>query len=451
MKKGLLYAATGLFLTSCANDAILDEAHAGYDTSKNVPISFITNQKNITRAETLQKTGHYNFGVWAYKNTSTDKAVMANYLVGYMDAANKKGYSMNTTNQTTLGDATSAANGTSMWAYEKMGNTQYSLESNASGEAYYLKNDTKYMSNNAEQWLKYWDYASANTEFFAYAPYVNGSLKPTFDNTTKKMTFPDNAVEAGYDDLSLYEFMFAYTKQAKSDYQKDVPLAFKRMNSKINIKFYEDIDGYKVDILDLKGNTSAAVNGVQATPATLSGTTYSTSSTFYEKGKAVIDFSGATPACEVTGTTSRTANLEFVIPTTAPIGTTSTAATPSPTTYYGLPLGTSNATGFTFHISYKLTALDTDEEIVVNNATVHVPASYVQWVANKHYTYVFKITKGSSGTTDPTEPNTDDYVDPTPDDTDALYPIVFDNCTVEDWTTQSSEHVVDGTSNGPTL
>ena len=439
--KQLYYLSIAVLLfAGCSSDEIVDNGNG--KENKEVAMSFSVSQKNMTRA-TLQSEGHYNFGVWAYKNTDATNAIMANYLVGYMDDTNKKGYKMDDTNQTTLNN--------SYWAYEKLGTSQYTLATNESGDSYYTTSDIKYLSNNADQWLKYWDYSSANTEFFAYAPYVNSATASvvTFDNGTKIMTFPNNTIIAGYDDRSLYEYMYAYKNVQKANYNDEVQLEFKRMTSKVNIKFWEDIDGYTVEIVDLKGNTSNSVTGVQATPATAttssSTTTYVKSSDFYVKAKASVNFSSTSASLTVTGTTNQTANLEFKIPEFAAsaqrtIGTSSATATPSPTTYYGIPLGTSNNTGFTFHVSYLLTAEDTGETIYVNNATVHVPANNVQWKSNTHYTYIFKITKSSSGSTD--EGATQDYNDPSPSTDDALFPIIFDNCVVEDWQPSDSDHEI---------
>lgn len=438
MKPLFYISIAATLLAGCSTDEIVDN---GGKENREVAMSFNVSQKNMTKAS-LESTGHYNFGIWAYKNTDVTNAIMANYLVGYMDGTNKKGYKMDGAVQTTLND--------SYWAYEKLGTSQYTLATNEPGDFYYTTSDNNYLSNNADQWLKYWDYSSANTEFFAYAPYVKSATAPVeFNNSTKVMTFPDNTIIAGYDNLSLYEYMYAYTNVSKANYNNDVPLSFKRMTSKVNIKFWEDIDGYTVEIVDLKGNTSNSVTGVQATPATAttsgSTTTYVRSSDFYEKAKATVNFSSTSASLTVTGTTKQTDNLEFMIPefaASAPrtIGTSSTAATPSPTTYYGIPLGTGNNTGFTFHVSYLLTAEDTDEKIYVNNATVHVPASYVQWKSNTHYTYIFKITKSSSGSTDGGA--TQDYNDPSPSTADALFPIIFDNCVVEDWQTSDSDHEI---------
>ena len=438
MKPLFYISIAATLLAGCSTDEIVDN---GGKENREVAMSFNVSQKNMTKAS-LESTGHYNFGIWAYKNTDVTNAIMANYLVGYMDGTNKKGYKMDGAVQTTLND--------SYWAYEKLGTSQYTLATNEPGDFYYTTSDNNYLSNNADQWLKYWDYSSANTEFFAYAPYVKSATEPVeFNNSTKVMTFPDNTIIAGYDNLSLYEYMYAYTNVSKANYNNEVPLSFKRMTSKVNIKFWEDIDGYTVEIVDLKGNTSNSVTGVQATPATAttsgSTTTYVGSSDFYEKAKASVNFSSTSASLTVTGTTIQTDNLEFMIPefaASAPrtIGTSSTAATPSPTTYYGIPLGTGNNTGFTFHVSYLLTAEDTGEKIYVNNATVHVPASYVQWKSNTHYTYIFKITKSSSGSTDGGA--TQDYNDPSPSTADALFPIIFDNCVVEDWQTSDSDHEI---------
>ena len=101
-------------------------------------------------------------------------------------------------------------------------------------------------------------------------------------------------------------------------------------------------------------------------------------------------------------------------------------------------------TGLTFHVSYELIST-TGEVITVKDATVFVPTDYTNWAPNTHYTYIFKITKNSNGTTDSTDtPNPEDPEVPTEI---GLYPIIFDNCTVEEWQTVESEYVIsEGTS-----
>ena len=92
-------------------------------------------------------------------------------------------------------------------------------------------------------------------------------------------------------------------------------------------------------------------------------------------------------------------------------------------------------------MSYELTST-TGEKIVVKNATVLVPSDKCNWKANTAYTYIFKITKDSNGSTDPDDDPTIDPTDPSVGTEQALYPIVFDGANVEDWTPEESEHVI---------
>ena len=155
--------------------------------------------------------------------------------------------------------------------------------------------------------------------------------------------------------------------------------------------------------------------------------------------------------------------LNFKTPTASLIGENRVMATPSPSTYYAIPKGSGAnvladgelnysasgsapatelaQTGLTFHVSYELIST-TGEKITVTDATVHVPQDYCNWEANKHYTYIFRITKNSNGSTGTTTPKPEDPEVPT---VNALYPIVFDNCVVEDWATEDSEwNITDG-------
>ncbi len=445
MKKSILLAAPALVLASCASDAIVDEHLGGYTGKTDAPISFITNQKNITRGKSpLQEKGHYNFGVFAYKNTEATNNIMENYLVGYSDVVNNAGYKFGA-NQTTQGDSNGELNGKSMWQYEGLGSAEYDY---TGGEGYYTKDQMTYMSNVANQYLRYWDNASENTMFYAYSPYVNGTGTATYDNSTKVMTIPDGTIVAGMNNPTAYEFMVAANQVVKANYGHDVALNFNRLNAKVNIKFWEDIDGYSVRIIDLKEGT---YTGVQAKPAKCTGTANTTGATYtvaeyYTKSGATVDFTTYTSPVITMATGTKTSDaLVFSAPTADAIGTTRALASASEDTYYAIPKGATTETdcGFTFHVSYELTST-TGEKILVKDARVFVPATNCNWAANTHYTYIFKITKGSNGSTenDPTiDPN-----DPDVPTEGGLYPIVFDNCTVVDYTEAESDHVIsDGT------
>ena len=114
---------------------------------------------------------------------------------------------------------------------------------------------------------------------------------------------------------------------------------------------------------------------------------------------------------------------------------------------------TTSETGFNFHVSYRIISDDNKEVTTVHNATVFVPAtstttstSYIAaWQPATRYIYTFKITKNSTGTTNPFD--NIDPTDPTPSTTKSLYPIVFDEVTIEDYSESKSDHdISEGTN-----
>ena len=433
MRKLLLITACSALIVSCTNDTELNGGNNSESKQNTIGFEVLHRNSITTKAgkSNLQDAGHYNFGVFAYKNISgsSSQQVMNNYLVGYK--GNNVGYNLTDANQTTLSS--------SNWAYEKLGYSEYTYDGS---EGYYTKNNTFYMSNNANQYLKYWDKSSESVDFYAYAPYINGNQTATFATDTKIMTIGNDGIKDGYDDRSKHEFMYANKNVLNADYNNEVQLAFKRISAKMQIKFYEDIAGYKVQILNLKEDKTSGVCAAPAIAHTGEGTTY-TYGTLYHSAGATIDFSGATPSLSLTGNTKFTREstngecLRFNVPTANPIATEKTQASASSTTYYLIPINLDN-TGLTFHVTYKLTAEDTRETIIVRNATVHVPNSACNWTSNNSYTYIFKITKNSTGTTESNP--TIDPSDPNPSTDKALYPIIFDECTIENWTEVDSEH-----------
>ena len=454
MKKSIFLAVAAVAMTACSNDVDLGMKDANKQTADNA-IGFEVLNKNMSRAQNLQDTKHYNFGVFAYKTAgSTSQTVFDDYLVGYNGT--NVGYDMTTGNQTTLGDQLGSVNGKSQWAYEKLGSSEYTYTGTG---GYYKETQTRYMSNWAKQFLRYWDYSSTQTDFYAYAPYVNKTFTSTagvkFDFNTKKMTFPGTSIKAGYS-ATDNEYMFASQSVTSGNYNQDVKLGFKRMNAKINIKFYEEVAGYRVEMVKLTESAN-----ITAVPAKRAGTspsyTYSAGTIYSETG-AQVDFSGANATVALENYTTSSARLDFALPTlnlqsftqlytggaifTDVIGEAPADASGSATTYYAIPKNTASAsedakkTGLTFHVSFKLISIDTNETLTVKDATVFVPAEYCHWDANYAYTYIFKITKDATGSTGDPTINPDS---PDAGTDNALKPIVFDNCVVEDWTTAGND------------
>lgn len=440
MKKLFILAAAALMFTACSKDS---EVVPSQEKNDNTAIGFQVLNKNMSRATAMENEGHYNFGVWAYKNTDATNPIMANYLVGFF--GNNVGYSKEGAKNSTYGTSGDYTDHHSLWGYEGLGNTEYKWTNNTGDQKYYLSTNTTYMSNNEKQYLRYFDYSSDNTEFFAYAPYIYNTTTPaTFDKGTNTITFPSGTMKAGYDDTSLYEYLCAYAKVESTAYTNDVNLKFEHMNSRIRIAFYEDIAGYDVKMIDLDANA-----GIIAVPTKFtSPSTYEYSSTLAKEASAIaklgatIDFSTKPTATACyTGAAMDAIDshigdkaLVFKTPTADKLSEDKATAVNhhvpneyySATTYYGIPHDSS--CGLTFRVSFQLTST-TGEVIKVYNAGVHVDASSCIWEAGKNYTYVFKITKNANGSTDD---STTPTVDPKPGDK-ALYPIVFDGITVEDW------------------
>ena len=160
MKKSLFFAVAATVLSGCASDELVDVSVPNTGTSHS-DIRFTTSQKNTTRAQKLNEAGHYNFGVFGYKSTDKVNNIMADYLVGYYDEAN--GYSKPSVT-TTFGDQEGNLDGQSYWMYEAMGSEEYN--GTYAGET--VNPGTKFASNVANQYLRYWDNAAAYTCFYAY-------------------------------------------------------------------------------------------------------------------------------------------------------------------------------------------------------------------------------------------------------------------------------------------
>ena len=453
MKKTVFLALATVALASCSSDELISNSSADEAGSK-APIAFSVEKQNITRAEqSLESTKHYNFGVWAYKvKGDNNQLVMGNYLVGYSDG---KGLGYANDGVTTWATAAGTLDDhKSPWFYEKLGTDEYENTVASKG---YVKTASDFMSANKNQYLRYWDLAFDNTNFYAYAPYRSTGV--SFDYTTKKITVDQAAQTADYDNPTLHEFMYAGATAKNADL-KDVTLKFKHLGAQVNLRFYEDVRGYKVQIIDVVSEKDNS--GIQATPATVkeSGTpvtkTY-TKADYYTSCGATIDFATVTtPSASVNhdGATKTQKNLKFVIPgkdnhltdfkskrgvdysiIPEKVSTGTQTFAESPTVYYPVAQPESSEVVFTFHVSYKLIAEDKGEEITVKNARVYVPAKsgsdfIAAWQPNTKYTYTFKITENSTGSTDPTNPNIDEPDVPA---NPTVYPIVFDGATIEEY------------------
>ncbi len=461
-------AVGAMTLASCTSDDLVQNTEIAKNQGQ---IGFNMKVTNTTRAEKAQEAGHYEFGVFAMKGAKelgTNSTVMNNYLVAWTDGSNGL-YKDLKSGATTWGDAASAADGQSQWFYEGLSSS----------------NKTAYTTPKNTQILKYWDKSNDKHYFYAYTPYSTSGVSYTkadesltFTSLSSFYTDPEtngtnkyqptnavktaaNALTATYNQemVNYNEGLYDYAEITKADYEKDVPFTFNHINAQIKLKFYEDIPGYSVKLTDMvpTGTTGlTAQNGIVLTPAKeTQATAFQQAAAtdlpkYLESGTVVVkNLSEATPPIAVTGDGVNNL-LYFQEAADAKIGTSSTAASLCPTTLYVLPNhdgssyiddNVSKETGYTLHVSYQLIPEDGSANTQVYDARVWIPADKCQWQAGKCYTYIFKITANSNGTSDPKKPDpakeTEYWVDPedprVPEDPD-LQPIVFDGVVVDDYT-----------------
>ncbi|MCC8113324.1 MAG: fimbrillin family protein [Bacteroidales bacterium] len=485
MKAKKLIAVFGLCLglAACSEQGVVDPTSAAKGSSQEEsPMTFSMKVGNQSRADGLE-TEHYDFGVWAYKGSDYTQAantVMTNYLVGYA-TTDGVGYHARdiwedpTKAEETWGESSDIHDGTSYWVYENMGSStakddnQYNYRHNLH-KATYPNYVEASVSENSIQYLKYWDLSKAY-EFFAYSPYIyrekatDGKKYVTFDASQKKMTFPMHLYMGLVDGTNDVDYMYGHTVVDKpticnsdgttsgtaKNHVDDVSITFTRLLGQMQIGIYEDIKGYhvkmdEVNITSTVGTTD--IRGIAAIPvnydATATESPKFTRTSYQVGGIPTIDFNNkkvefASPVtsnqtgCFSIAGMSNLSSEGYIADRTEIDAVTTKTVSMSPDVYRIIP---QQACGFQVVMNFDLIADDTKEVIEVRNARVYIEPTYTKWEENTVYTYIFKITKNTSGTTVPPEEpeDPDNPQDPDPDKP-ALYPIVFDQLMIADLNT----------------
>ena len=413
MKKYLIFAASALALASCSSDDFLGE-NPGNVQNATTAINFGGDAGKITRATsnegTYVKKLDGQFKVYGVKNVNGFwQRVFINYSV--WDVADK-----NTTSNT---------NG---WEYVgKTGTTG-------------LGTGNITLNGPEDQTIKYWDYSASEYNFVAGSPIDAFEYKTPYDATSgtkiteatvSKLAGHIYANEAGpaLEANPVYIADPVKAKKDNNDYKKTVTFNFQRQQSMVRVGFYETIPGYT--ITDIKfyeaDGSSATSNNVILTSDTegyfVGGTNVS--------GKVTYDWTTATPSYTFAYTdntnlkksknwyagklgaleNTSTAQVEHLYGTDKDMATATGYFTVLPTP------ALTNASAILIKCDYTLTADDHSGEVInVKGATAAIPAAFSKWEANTRYTYLFRISDNTNGTTG------------TPGSTDpaGLYPITFD-------------------------
>lgn len=420
MKKYLFIAASALALASCSSEDFVGTEGGNVETGANQAINFSGNAGKITRA--TKNTGTEaemldgQFKIYGVKKASDTQLVTVFKDYSVWDVADK------TTTSNTKG-----------WEYV--------------GAKDATNLGTGKITLNKDQTIKYWDYSASEYHFVAGSPISNFKYTVVPGKDIKSATIkglaghitPNNSETA----LTTDPVYIADPKVVKNTNYKDaVQFSFKRQQAMVRVGFYETIPGYSihnVNFYDAEGNVSNGNNIILT-----SGTADYFVGGSNVEGTITYNWAGATPsytyAYSETGLTKNknwyAGKLSTLVTTPAgneivfggetkmvlPWGTDKDMSPNGYFTVIPTPSATT-AAPILIKCNYELISDDdSGETIKVTGATAAIPAAFSKWEANTRYTYLFKISDKTNGTTgDPTNP----------DDPAGLYPITFDAAVTE--------------------
>lgn len=409
MNKFFIAAASTLALASCSSDDFLGEIQGNEQNGATSAINFGGDTGKITRATSNGKTAadllENNFVVVGFKGNKTDAANNENYAFDHYNVNFKDG-------------------------------SAFSTESNRAGWEY-VNQDMKVkgtepaaslaQSGASQQTIKYWDHSCAYYDFIAFSMGKKGAAskyatpthvdKANLDKAAYTLTGNVNTLSECYiSDMKTVE---------EKDYNKtSVSMSFRHLASKVRMALFEIVPGYVIS--DVKFYTDTEATSTTTNPeGTLIGkfnnsgtlTVYFPTTGIVNKdkkdyNKAHVKFTASTVAGEVGVLTSKkfgAVNYNNQAEGTISAGTTylsQNAATPSycgdkDKDYYQNVLPSEGKpSAITLRIDYKLTSVDGSKETInVTGATATVPAQYTEWKSGYAYTYIFKISQDTNGST----------------------------------------------------
>lgn len=402
MKQYLFLAtaiATASLFTGCSNNEYVGDQPDALNGTDGA-IVFSMGKANTTRAKqtggTAANTLHNTFYVYGEKtvnNGSVDeqKTVFHTYKVQYKPSE-------------------SSASNTTGWEYVDSNPWVGSEKDNVKGG---VDNQT----------IKYWDYSASKYTFYAFSA-KPGDVQDADAkiNVSKINTSNESYTVTIKNGAEIKDLYFADKKVVdKADYVGGtsgkttatgaVQLTFRNLASKIRVGFYETVPGYKIKIDKMyEANTDGSDFGsatsasfVAMCPNYVAKQHSEITVKYKDTGVAYVDSKKGEIDDPMKPAQTLTLGDEVF---KAPLSNTSSSPTWDKTNgnYTFFWPQTGNDKPLKIKVDYTLTATDQTEEnkketITVTGATATVPADYVKWAANTAYTYIFKISKNTNGTT----------------------------------------------------
>lgn len=402
MNKFFIAAASALALASCSSDDFLGEIQGNEQNGATSAINFGGDTGKITRATTKGNAAagllENNFVVVGFKGSKTDAANNETYAFDHYNVNFKDG-------------------------------SAFSTESNRAGWEY-VNQDMKVkgadkslaQSGASQQTIKYWDHSCASYDFIAFSM---GKKDAASKYATPTHVDKDNLATAAYTlSGNVNTLSECYISDMKTvtepNYNKtSVSMSFRHLASKVRMALFEIVPGYVIS--DVKFYTDATSTTTDNTEGTLIGefnnsgtltvyfpTTGTVHAAEKDYNKAHVRFTKSTTAGE-TGVLNHkgfgAVNYNNQVEGTIPAGKTYLSQNAAEPSYCGagyqnvLP-SEGAASAITLRIDYKLTSVDGSKETInVKGATATVPAEYTEWKSGYAYTYIFKISQDTNGST----------------------------------------------------
>lgn len=408
MNKFFIAAASALALASCSSDDFLGEIQGNEQNGATSAINFGGDTGKITRATTKSNAAaellENNFVVVGFKGSKTKEANNETYAFDHYNVNFKNG-------------------------------TAFSTESNRAGWEY-VNQDMNVKGTNpaaslaqggaSQQTIKYWDHSCASYDFIAFSM---GKKDAASKYATPTHVDKANLKSAAYtltgNVNTLSECYISDMKTVKEkEYNKtSVSMSFRHLASKVRMALFEIVPGYVIS--DVKFYTDATSTTTDNTEGTLIGkfnnsgtltvffpTTGTDNADKKDYNKAHVRFTKSTTAGE-DGVLNfkKFGAVKYGNQAEGTISEGSTylsqnAAKPSycGAGYQNVLPSEGAASAITLRIDYKLTSVDgSNETINVTGATATVPAQYTEWKSGYAYTYIFKISQDTNGSTGGTD------------------------------------------------
>lgn len=402
MKKYLFIAASALALASCSSEDFVGTEGGNVENGSQAAINFSGKSNAITRANRNHTESasdlNSNFVLVGFKGSKTDAAnetyAFDHYNVNYVAS--------------TAGSTTS---NTADWEYVGQDMIVRGTEPAASLA----------QSGATKQTIKYWDHSCASYDFLAFSmgSGANGKYATPSSVDKTKLGTAAYTLKGDVDVLKTCFISDMKTVLEKDYNNKAVQLNFRHATSKVRMALFETVPGYVVNDVKFYSSTNTTSDAATTTPG-LTGTfnkkgtmtvsfpttgTKNDSSSDYNK--AHVSFNAEETSKDLTFTKVNYTNIaeDAMTETNTYLGQTRNNASycgseNNTKDYITVLPAEDNGGVINLKIDYTLTSTDgTKETIHVTGATAKIPAEYTNWKPGYAYTYIFKISQDTNGST----------------------------------------------------